>query len=332
MMSKYVQEMSIDGDEPPPSFTTKEILDPSPPLTSIPIIDLSLLSSPSSQQIQELQKLKEALGSWGCFQAINHGISGLFLDKVREVTKQFFALPTMEKQKVGQGVDDNQGYGNDPVHDWVDRLLLRLIPYESRNLNVWPTNPTEFREILSEYSEKVKEIVELLLKAMARSLNIEEDSFLKQYEKQEQMAVRFNYYPKCPKPESVLGFKAHSDRSVITILLQDAEVEGLQMFKDDQWYRVPIIPHALVVNVGDQLQIMSNGIMKSPMHRVSTNSERNRISVATFHSPNAEVEIEPLQNLIDEERPQQYRKLKNYAAFSYACFQSGKIPLDLVKI
>ena len=104
----------------------------------------------------------------------------------------------------------------------------------------------------------MKQIVELLLKAMARSLNLEEDCFVKQYENQEQMAARFNYYPVCPRPESVLGVKAHSDGSAVTILLQDQEVEGLQIFKDDQWYRVPIIPHALVVNAGDQMQVGSN--------------------------------------------------------------------------
>ncbi|XP_050214610.1 jasmonate-induced oxygenase 2-like [Mercurialis annua] len=341
IMSKYVQEMSIDGDEPPPRFIIKQIPNPNPPLTSIPIIDLSLLSSsssPYSEQIQELQNLKEALSSWGCFQATGHGISCIFLDKIREVSKQFFGLATMEKQKYGRAVNDIEGYGNDPVlsdnqvYDWSDRLFLNLIPHHSRKLQLWPTNPTQFREILSEYSEKMKEMAELLLKAMARSLNLEENCFLKQYEKQEQMAARFNYYPKCPKPESVLGVKAHSDGSAITILLQDKQVEGLQIFKDDQWYKVPIIPHALLVNLGDQMQIMSNGILKSPIHRVSTSSEKNRISIAVFHLPNSEVEIEPIQDLVDEKRPQQYRKLTNYGAINFQCFQSGKIALDSVKI
>ncbi|EEF28153.1 conserved hypothetical protein [Ricinus communis] len=77
---------------------------------------------------------------------------------------------------------------------------------------------------------------------------------------------------------------------------------------------------------------MSNGIFKSPMHRVSTSSQRDRISVAVFHLPNAEVEIEPVKGLIDEERPQQYRKLKNYAAINFECFQSGKVALETVKI
>lgn len=109
----------------------------------------------------------------------------------------------------------------------------------------------------------MKLIVELLLKAMARSLNLEEDCFLKQYEDKELMAARFNYYPACPKPDSVLGAKAHSDGSAVTILLQDQEVEGLQMFKDDRWFRVPILPHAFVVNAGDQIQVNQILILKT---------------------------------------------------------------------
>lgn len=109
----------------------------------------------------------------------------------------------------------------------------------------------------------MKLIVELLLKAMARSLNLEEDCFLKQYEDKELMAARFNYYPACPTPDSVLGAKAHSDGSAVTILLQDQEVEGLQMFKDDQWFRVPILPHAFVVNAGDQIQVNQILILKT---------------------------------------------------------------------
>lgn len=108
---------------------------------------------------------------------------------------------------------------------------------------------------MNEYSAKLKLMFQLLLKAMARSLNLEEDCFLNQYGDQELMMARFNYYPVCPKPGLVLGVKAHSDGSGITILLQDKELESLQIFKDDQWSRVPIIPDALLINAGDQIQV-----------------------------------------------------------------------------
>ena len=59
-------------------------------------------------------------------------------------------------------------------------------------------------------------------------------------------------------------------------------------------------------------QIMSNGIFKSPVHRVVTNSERERISVAVFSSPDSDKEIEPIGKLFNDSRPRLYKKVKNY--------------------
>ncbi|KAL5081901.1 hypothetical protein RYX36_010322 [Vicia faba] len=71
----------------------------------------------------------------------------------------------------------------------------------------------------------------------------------------------------------------------------DKEVEGLQVLIDDKWINVPAIPNALVVNLGDQMQIMSNGIFKSQMHRVVTNTEKLRMSIATFNEPEPENQV-----------------------------------------
>lgn len=93
---------------------------------------------------------------------------------------------------------------------------------------------------------------------MAKSLNLEEDCFLKECGDRDSMFIRFNYYPSCPIPDHVLGLKPHADGSSITFLLQDQEVEGLQVLKDNQWFKVPIIPDALVINVGDQIEVRND--------------------------------------------------------------------------
>ena len=99
-------------------------------------------------------------------------------------------------------------------------------------------------------------MMEILFKAMAKSLNLEENSFAdKLFGKQAQMTAKFNFYPQCSRPDQVLGVKPHTDGSGVTVLLQDKEVEGLQVFVDDKWVRVPIIPDAIVVNLGDQMQV-----------------------------------------------------------------------------
>lgn len=344
VLSKSAQEMSINGDEPPPRFIVKEnkfgSLDTSAPLLGqVPIIDINLLLLSSSSEVDdELEKMKSALSSWGSFQAINHGISSSFLDKVREVAKTFFALPAEEKRIYSRELNSREGYGNDiivsdkQVLDWCDRLILGVLPEDQRNLHLWPENPNDFREVLHEYTLKVKSLTEILLKAMAKSLNLEENSFSSQFGDQSMMQGRFNYYPRCSRPDLVFGVKPHSDRSGITVLLQDKEVEGLQLLKDDQWFRVPIIPDALLINLGDQMQIMTNGIFKSPMHRVAVSSNGSRISVAMFNEPEVENEIGPVDDLVDEERPKLYRNVKNYGAINFECFQKGIVALDTVKV
>ncbi|KAG4144085.1 hypothetical protein ERO13_D05G014500v2, partial [Gossypium hirsutum] len=266
---------------------------------SVPVIDLGLLPSSKDEQ----GKLKLALCSGGCFQAIGHGISNSFLNKVRGVAEQFFQLLQEEKQKYSRA-----GYdlvvSEKQVLDWNTRLFLRVFPEHQRKLNLWPENPDKIREVLHEYSIKLKQLVDLLFKAMAKSLALEENSFSDQFGDNPVMHVRFNFYP--------------------PFLLQDEQVEGLQFVKDEKWITVPVIPRVLVVNLGDQMQIMSNGIFKSPVHRVVTNTDKLRISVAMFNEVEPEKEIGPVEGLIDENRPRLYMLLSTMNAFRKAKYHLRK--------
>ena len=99
-------------------------------------------------------------------------------------------------------------------------------------------------------------ITEVVLKAMARSLNLGDNCFIDQYGERAKMSAQFSVYPPCPTSEPILGLKPHADGSAITLILQDKNTEGLQFFKDNQWFTAPIIPEALLINVGDQAEVM----------------------------------------------------------------------------
>lgn len=118
---------------------------------------------------------------------------------------------------------------------------------------------SQCRTTILEYTERLRLLTEVILKAMAKSLNLEEDCFLKECGERTTMLLRFNYYPPCPMADHVLGLKPHADGSTITFLLQDKEVEGLQVLKDNMWFKVPIISDALLINVGDQIEVISEG-------------------------------------------------------------------------
>lgn len=81
-------------------------------------------------------------------------------------------------------------------------------------------------------------------------------------------------------------------------------------------------------------QIMSNGIFKSPMHRVVTNSEKDRISLVMFYALEPEKELEPAEKLVDEMRPRSYRKVKvkDYLKLFFQEFQQGKRAIDWAKL
>lgn len=107
---------------------------------------------------------------------------------------------------------------------------------------------------MEEYGLKIKDLSETLFKMMAKSQNMEENKLVEEMGEKILIHARFNYYPKCPKPNEILGLKAHADASAITYILQD-QVEGYQVFQDGQWYGVPTSTDALLVNIGEQLTV-----------------------------------------------------------------------------
>lgn len=107
------------------------------------------------------------------------------------------------------------------------------------------------RDIIQEYASKIVTLSEDILKAMARSLKLREDSFLKKQTENPSMFTKFIYYPPCSRPDRVLGARSHSDPSTLTILLPDEEVEGLDILKDDRWYKVPVMTGTIFINLGD---------------------------------------------------------------------------------
>lgn len=110
---------------------------------------------------------------------------------------------------------------------------------------------------MSTYCKEVRGLGFRLYEAISESLGLEEEYIKKVLGDQEQhMAV--NFYPKCPAPELTYGLPAHTDPNALTILLMDQHVAGLQVLKAGRWIAVNPRPNALVINIGDQLQVIHN--------------------------------------------------------------------------
>ncbi|XP_020691893.1 flavanone 3-dioxygenase 2 isoform X1 [Dendrobium catenatum] len=274
---------------------------------NIPIVDLG---SPDKSLI--VAQVGQACQSYGFFQVVNHGISSELIQQMRAIGNEFFHLPAEEKLRL---------YSDDPakkvrlstsfnvkketVHNWRDYLRLHCYPLEEY-LSVWPSKPSAFREVVSKYCTEVRRLGFFLLGFISLSLGLEQD-YIKEVLGEQEQHMAINYYPPCPEPELTYGLPSHTDPNALTILLQDPQVAGLQVLRAGKWIAVGPHPNAFVINLGDQLQALSNGKYRSVFHRAVVNSEKERLSVASFLCPCNSSVIAPAKQLTAEDSPAIYR-------------------------
>lgn len=111
------------------------------------------------------------------------------------------------------------------------------------------------REICQEYAREVEKLAFRLLELISISLGLSGDR-LTGFFKEQTTFLRFNHYPPCPNPELALGVGRHKDGGALTVLAQDS-VGGLQIGRrsDGQWIPVKPIPDALIINIGNCMQV-----------------------------------------------------------------------------
>ncbi|RRT62653.1 hypothetical protein B296_00027709 [Ensete ventricosum] len=187
-----------------------------------------------------------------------------------------------------------------------------------------------FSETLEKYSYSIRRLCETLLGFIAESLGLRPSFFNEMFGEAVQ-AVRMNYYPPCSRPDLVLGLTPHSDGSALTVLQQDTASVGLQILKDGAWIPVHPIATALVVNVGDTLEVRAP--YKSVEHRAVTNRESDRLSLVTFYSPSYEIELGPVPEMVND-KPCMYRRYNHgeYSRHYITNKLEGKKRLEFARI
>ncbi|ESQ38508.1 hypothetical protein EUTSA_v10028774mg [Eutrema salsugineum] len=270
---------------------------------SIPLIDLRDLHGPNRAEI--IHQLANACSTYGFFQIKNHGVPETTIDKMLNVAREFFHQPESERMKhystdstKKTRVSTSFNVSEDKILNWRDYLRIHCFPIEDF-INEWPSKPVSFKDITAEYATRVRALVLNLLEAISESLGLEKDHISNRLGTHAQH-MAFNYYPPCPEPELTYGLPGHKDPTVVTVLLQD-QVSGLQVFKDDKWVAVYPIPNTFIVNIGDQMQVISNEKYKSVLHRAVVNTEKERLSIPTFYFPSTDAVIGPAQELINEQ-------------------------------
>ncbi|KAI3919927.1 hypothetical protein MKW98_001183 [Papaver atlanticum] len=308
---------------------------------TMPIINIEcLLSGDPTLADSELQKLDSACKDWGFFQVVNHGISSSLIEKLKSEVHNLFELQLEEKKKLWQKPGDQEGYGHqfvvsdDQKLDWYDMFLIATLPTRIRKAHLFAAISLPLREALEAYSLGLKKLTMILLGQMCKALKMDSNEMIDLFNDCSQR-MRLSYYPPCPKPEQVLGASPHSDACALTILLQINGTDGLQIRKDGKWLLVKPLLDAFIVNVGDMIEILSNGVYCSIEHRVVIHPTKERISIATFHSTNLDAEIGPALSLIDPyHRPALFRRETSQKYFQnyFSHKEDGKSNLDYMRI
>ncbi|KAK8493066.1 hypothetical protein V6N12_030649 [Hibiscus sabdariffa] len=294
--------------------------DQDPPFTSIaelspqqvPVIDMQKLLSGDSMDA-ELEKLHHACKHWGFFQLRNHGVDSSLVEKVKKGIQGLFNLPMEDKKKLWQRPGEVEGFGQafvvseEQKLDWGDMFFTTSLPPHLRKPHLFPNLPLPFRDDIGAYSVELRDLALKILGFQAKALGMDPDD-MRIFEGGYQ-TLRMNYYPPCPQPEVAIGLSPHSDGVGITILLQINEMEGLQIKKDGAWIPIKPLPDAFVVNIGDILEMITNGTYPSIEHRAVVNSEKERMSIATFYCPKLDADIGPAPSLVTPQTPPKFKTL-----------------------
>ncbi|KAL1322877.1 hypothetical protein HN51_067896 [Arachis hypogaea] len=265
---------------------------------TIPVVDLGV-----HDHVEVLGQILRASEQYGFFQVTNHGVSKELIEDTMNVLKEFHGMPAEEKMR--ESSKDPNGScklyssreinNKDAIQFWRD-TLRHLCPPSRQFIHFWPQKPDTYREVVERYTEEMRKLGVKILEVLCEGLGLDREYCNGGLS--ESPLLLTHHYPPCPEPSLTLGAPKHRDPTLLTILLQEKDINALQVFKDGEWIGVEPIPNAFVVNIGLLLQIISNGRLIGAEHRVVTNCESARTTVAYFIRPTNETIIEPAKALI----------------------------------
>ncbi|XVF71971.1 hypothetical protein PTKIN_Ptkin12aG0083400 [Pterospermum kingtungense] len=310
----------------PPEYRPKSTSTDSGP--RVPLIDLE-----NGKRMEIVNEVREAASTWGFFQMINHGVPLATMDKLLDNVRQFHQQPQEVKEEWYS--DDNTRkvrlYSNSFFTEWraahwKDTLiLLEAQQVEKQQL------PQLCREDIIEYTKCVMRFKERVSELLSEALGLSGECLAKT-ECMDSVTLACHYYPACPEPELTWGIASHTDLNSLTVLLQD-DVGGLQVLYQDKWVDVPTTPGALIIILGDLMQLITNDKLKSVQHRVAVTRTNPRVSVAALFFPSVPNMVKPygpIKQLVSEKNPPLYRgtNVQEYVAFqrSKAPYASSSLP------
>lgn len=279
--------------------------------SQIPIVDVSELVVGDEGRHEVGDRLGRACRESGFFYVVGHGVDEGLQGRLRELSREFFALPTEEKLRIRMSLGGRAWRGYFRVGDELtsgkpdqkegiyfgaelpadDARVVAGKPLHGANL--FPERPVGFREAVLEYMAAMTGLGHRLMGGLAMSLGLDEGYFDRRYTAEPLTLFRiFNYPP--PADPSLWGVGEHTDYGLLTILLQD-DAGGLEVKSRSRWVAAPPVPGSFVCNIGDMLDRMTRGIYRSTPHRVRNPAPRDRLSFPFFFDPGFDTLVRPVE-------------------------------------
>ncbi|KAL9687498.1 hypothetical protein QQ045_031901 [Rhodiola kirilowii] len=285
----------------------------------IPVVDFS-------RPMQEALLIK-ACEEFGFFKVINHGVSVELIAKLEEEAVRFYNLSQSEKEKAGYPYGNKRIGPNGDV-GWIEYLLFSANQqYVSGRSGSGACLPDSFMKLVEVYVKEVQMLACNVLELMAEGMQLESKDELSKMLKNEKSDsfFRINHYPNHLKArcgQNMIGFGEHTDPQIISVLRSN-NTSGLQISgrADGNWISVLSDSNSFFINVGDTLQVLTNGRFKSVKHRVLADSRDSRLSMIYFAGPALSENIAPICSLMDEGEESLYKEFTWYE-YKMSAFKS----------
>ncbi|TFB94563.1 isopenicillin N synthase family oxygenase [Cryobacterium sp. HLT2-28] len=268
----------------------------------LPVLDLSRLDRGEAEAERFRTDLREATHEYGFFYLTGHGVPADLVDRVMRTARAFFDLPEADKMAI-ENLQSPQfrGYtrvGGELTQGAVDwREQIDIGPERPRTTggadylrlegpNQWPAALPELREVMTLWREELNTVALRLMRAWALSLGADEHVFDAAFAEKPFTLIKIVRYPGKSDPTPRQGVGAHKDSGVLTLLFVEPGKGGLQVEKDSGWIDAPPLDGAFVVNIGELLEVATDGYLKATVHRViSPLIGDDRISIPFFFGP-----------------------------------------------
>ncbi len=255
----------------------------------------------------------------------DHGIDPALIAEAWRLTAEFFALPEDEKRHYfGEGLSGARGYTpfRTEIAKGASETDLKEFWHVGRDLpaghplsssmppNVWPAQPAGFRDTFEALFAEFDRVGAVILSRIAVHLGLAADWFDPAIDEGNSVLRLLHYPPVAADQGGAIRAGAHEDINLITLLL-GAEESGLELLaKSGEWLPVAPPEGALVVNIGDMLQRLTNHVLPSTTHRVRNpageRARHSRYSMPFFLHLRSDFRFQTLAECVTPANPDRY--------------------------